>query len=221
MIQVVQRASAEDALEAAATHIGELIAGSLATRGAATLALSGGQYPAPMLEHLATQPLDWNAVQVFQVDERVAPAGDAERNLSMVEASFTARVPARLHAMPVENEDLEDGAREYDELLPEALDVVHLGLGHDGHTASLFPDAPELGITDRRVAVTAEHVGHRRMTLTFPVLDAAAERVWLVLGDDKRDAVTRLLASDPSIPAGCVTTERSTLFTDIDLDHAG
>jgi 6-phosphogluconolactonase/glucosamine-6-phosphate isomerase/deaminase len=174
-----------------------------------------------MLRHLATRSLDWSAVQVFQVDERVAPSGDAARNLSMVEESFTARVPVRLHPMPVENDDLEAAARAYDELLPEAVDVVHLGLGHDGHTASLFPDDPALDRTDRRVAVTRTHVGHRRMTLTLLVLDAATERVWLVLGDDKRDALTRLLASDPSIPAGRVTTERSTLFTDIDIARAG
>jgi 6-phosphogluconolactonase len=174
-----------------------------------------------MLRHLATRSLDWSAVQVFQVDERVVPEDDSERNLSGIREMFAGRVPAWLHPMPVGPGDLEPAARAYEAELPDALDLVHLGLGPDGHTASLFPGDPVLDVTDRRVAVTAPHVGHRRMTLTFAALDTAAARVWLVSGDDKRDALTRLLASDPSIPAGRVTTENAVLFTDLTVAGVG
>jgi len=106
--------------------------------------------------------------------------------------------------MPVEDPDLEAAARRYEAELPEALDLVHLGLGGDGHTASLVPGDPVLEVRDRDVVVTGEYRGRRRMTLTYPALDRAREIVWLVAGEEKREALRQLLDRDPSIPASHV-----------------
>jgi 6-phosphogluconolactonase/glucosamine-6-phosphate isomerase/deaminase len=158
-----------------------------------------------MLELLDTEALVGEGVSIFQVDERVAPDGDPDRNLTMIRAALPDAAIERLHAMPVEDSDLGAAAARYEAELPAQVDLVHLGLGPDGHTASLVPGDAVLEVRDRRVALTAgEYQGRLRMTLTYPALNAARRLLWLVAGDDKRDALARLLDGDPSIPAGRV-----------------
>jgi 6-phosphogluconolactonase len=158
-----------------------------------------------MLELLPPEALASERVRIFQVDERIAPDGDPDRNFSQLHAALPAAALERLRPMPVLDADLEAAAARYAAELPELLDLVHLGLGPDGHTASLVPGDPVLEVRDRLVALTAgEYQGRRRMTLTYPALDAARRILWLVTGDDKREALKRLLAGDRSIPAGRV-----------------
>jgi 6-phosphogluconolactonase/glucosamine-6-phosphate isomerase/deaminase len=116
--------------------------------------------------------------------------------------------------MPVEASDLERAAADYAASLPASFDAIHLGLGDDGHTASLVPGDAVLGVTDRDVAVTDVYMGRRRMTLTYPVLDRAAQLLWLVTGPEKAGPLARLLAHDPSIPAGRVNGARSLILAD-------
>jgi 6-phosphogluconolactonase len=152
---------------------------------------------------------------VFQVDERVAPDGDPDRNLTHIRANLPDAALARLRPMPVAEEDLEAAAMRDEAELPKPLDLVHLGIGPDGHTASLVPGDPVLEVTDRLVALTGgEYQGRRRMTLTYPALAEARKVFWLIAGEDKRDALAKLLAGDPSIPAGRVEAADATVLAD-------
>jgi 6-phosphogluconolactonase/glucosamine-6-phosphate isomerase/deaminase len=191
--------------DAAAARVGELVAERAADRQGLTLALS--KAPAPLLDRLAHV----EGIEVFQVDERVAPPGDPARNV----LALLARLPHdRLRPMPVEDAELDGAALRYEGELPPALDLVHLGLGPDGHTASLVPGDPVLDVDDRLVALTGEYQGYRRMTLTYPALAAARELVWLVTGAEKREALSRLLAGDTTIPAGRVTNDNQLVVVD-------
>ena len=196
---------------------------AVAERGRFVMALSGGRTPWLMLEQLALLPMPWGEVHVFQVDERVAPAGDGDRNLTHLRSSLLARAPlpaANLHAMPVEAVDLEDAGHEYARELaacagsPPVLDLVHLGLGQDGHTASLVPDSPLLDETQVDVGLTDPYQGHRRMTITFPALNRARRILWIVTGAEKADMLARLAAADASIPAGRVRQDRAVVLAD-------
>ena len=197
---------------------------AIAARGRFSLALSGGSTPWQMLELLEAGDLPWEQVDIFQVDERVAPAGSDERNLTHLESSLVARVPvppAQVNAMPVEANDLERAARDYATRLaartgePATLDVVHLGMGADGHTASLVPGDAVLEVTAADVAVTAApYQGQRRMTLTFPALNRARTVLWLLTGAGKAEMLRRLRDGDESIPAGRVSRERALVFAD-------
>jgi 6-phosphogluconolactonase len=209
--------------EAAADFIASEARSAVAARGRFVMAVSGGRTPWRMLEQLSVRPLPWRDVQVFQVDERVAPAGDDVRNLTHLKASLLARaaIPAsHVHAMPVEAGDLEGAARDYAAELgacagsPPVLDLVHLGLGPDGHTASLVPGSVLLDEARETVGVTAPYQGHRRMTLTFPMLDRARRVLWVVTGPEKAEMLRRLLAADPTIPAGRVRQEHATVLAD-------
>ena len=171
----------------------------LATRGTASLAISGGRTPTSLFAVLAGSALPWSAIDVFQVDERIAPDGHPDRNLTSQKALFSA-VSARFHPMTVDPVDVAG----YAARLPSHFDCVHLGLGDDGHTASLIPGDPVLQ-ADGPVALTGVYQGRRRMTLTLPVLNRARAVVWLVAGASKRAVVARLLVGDPTIPAGRVT----------------
>jgi 6-phosphogluconolactonase len=186
----------------------------LRDRPRASLALSGGRTPWPVFRSLAGAPLDWSRVDIYQVDERVAPPGDPVRNLSGLAETLLDRAPATMHPMPVNEDDLDAAAVRYAAELPQAIDVVHLGLGDDGHTASLVPGDPVLGITDRPVAVTRPYQGHCRMTLTFPALDRAGAIVWIVSSEGKGWALQRLRDADRSIPAGRVSQRQAVLITD-------
>jgi 6-phosphogluconolactonase len=202
--------------EAAASRVGELIVArvqeAIAKRGRFSAAVS--KAPPTMLRVLAEDDLSWTAVRIYQVDDRVAQAGHADRNLTHLLAALPDDSRGSVVPMPVEDRDLEEAANRYAAELPAQLDLVHLGLGLDGHTASLVPGDPVLEVRDRLVAVTAEYQGRRRMTLTYPALDAAQEIVWLVTGEEKRDAVAKLLARDPSIPAARVANPRQLLVCD-------
>jgi 6-phosphogluconolactonase len=196
---------------------------AIAARGLFTLAVSGGHTPWIMLRALGSEDLDWPALHIFQVDERVAPDGDPDRNLTHLRESLLQHVPIRpehVHAMPVESPDLQAAARQYAQGLqqvagaPAVLDLVHLGLGPDGHTASLVPGDPALDVADADVTATGIYQGRRRMTLTYPMLNRARRVLWVVTGGDKKQMLQRLLNGDPSIPAGRVNRERALVLAD-------
>jgi 6-phosphogluconolactonase len=204
---------------AAARRGAELIAAcaaeTIAERGRFSLAASGGTEPWEMYRLLAQQQIDWQQVQVFQVDERVVPDQDPDRNLKHLLEKLPPPAREQVRAMPVTDDDLERAADRYAAELPEAIDLVHLGVGPDGHTASLVPGDPVLEVRDRRVAITGgEYQGHRRMTLTYPELARARKIFWLIVGVEKRDALGRLMAGDTTTPAGCVTAEDSLVIAD-------
>jgi 6-phosphogluconolactonase len=195
--------------EAVARRGAELIAEAareaVAAHGAFAMAASGGHTPWAMYGQIEEQELPWSKAQLFQADERIAPAGSPERNLTHLIAALSIGAQGSLRPMPVNEEDLGAAAARYGESLPEALELVHLGLGPDGHTASLVPDDPVLEVTDARVAVTGgEYQGVRRMTLTYPELNRARRLLWIVTGESKREPLAKLLAQDPSVPAGRV-----------------
>jgi 6-phosphogluconolactonase len=205
--------------DAAAARTAQLVAEAgveaAGERGSYGFAVSGGRTPWRMIAILADEPLPWPETAIYQVDERVAAPGSQERNLTHLISMLPIERQQALRPMPVTSRDLEAAAQEYERRLPDRLDLVHLGLGPDGHTASLVPGDPVLEVSDRRVAVTAEpYQGHRRMTLTYPALSAAREIVWLVTGEDKREALQRLLDGDTSIPAGRVENEEMTVIAD-------
>jgi 6-phosphogluconolactonase len=201
---VVQRAAEVIADEAAA---------AVAARGRFTLAVSGGRTPWAMFAALYGR-MPWERVTIFQVDERVAPEGDPDRNLTNLLRSLPAGGAADVRPMPVEAHDLEDAAARYAAALPDRLDLVHLGLGPDGHTASLVPGDSVLELRDRDVAITGEYQGSRRMTLTYPALDRARKILWVVTGADKVDALARLRAGDGSIPAARVDADDALILAD-------
>jgi 6-phosphogluconolactonase len=185
--------------------IAEAARADISERGHFAVAVSGGRDPWPMFSQLEEFELDWREIEIFQVDERVAPAGSDQRNLTHLVESLSIGAQGSIRPMPVTDEDLEAAADRYAASLPEALDLAHMGLGPDGHCASLVPGDPVLEVTDKRVAVTAgEYQGVRRMTLTYPELDRTRRLLWVVTGEEKVDALQKLLAHDPSIPAGRV-----------------
>ena len=187
-------------------------------------AVSGGTTPWVMLRALAGEKVPWEQVHIIQVDEWVAPAGDKDRNLTHLRDSLLARVPAlrpeQVHAMPVEMADLTSAAVEYADTLrtiagnPPVLDLVHLGLGPDGHTASLVPGDPVLDVADVDVAPTGVYQARRRLTLTYPCINRARRILWLVTGAEKTGPLKRMLAGDPTIPAGRVSQENALVLAD-------
>ena len=196
--------------EAAARRVAGLVADRVrGSSGPFSLALS--KTPSALLDSLAAGGVPWERIDVYQVDERVAPRGSAERNLTALGRSLPSE---RLHPMPVDDGALEAAAERYARLLPESLDLVHLGLGPDGHTASLVPGDAVLDVRDRPVAVTRKYQGLQRMTLTYPPLDAAREIVWLVTGGEKRDALRRLLERDRGIPAARISNPAQFVVAD-------
>ncbi len=213
-----------DAVARSAAHlIAAQARAAVAARGRFTLAVSGGHTPWRMLRLLAEEDVPWSGVHVFQVDERVAPAGDPDRNLTHLQQSLLGAVklpPAQLHAMPVEDQDLPAAAARYARVLesvagaPPVLDLVHLGLGPDGHTASLVPGDKSLDVTATDVTLSGPYQGRLRMTLTYPVLDRAREILWVVTGAEKVPMFQKLVAADRSIPAGRVKGERAVVLAD-------
>lgn len=220
-LQVLE--TAEAAALAAAAEIAAHLALAIEQHKRASLALSGGRSPAPMLAALARTSLPWPAIDILQVDERIAPAGNEDRNANTLRTALLepAAVPAdRIHLMPVEETDLTLAAVAYARTLerlagtPPRIDVVHLGLGADGHTASLVPGDAVLDEIQGLVALTQPYQGRRRMTLTYPALAGARRLVWLVIGADKADALRRLWDGDATIPAGRVERRNAIIFAD-------
>jgi 6-phosphogluconolactonase len=177
-------------------------------------AISGGEGPAPMFRRLRALDLPWHLIDTWQVDERVAPPDDPDRNRSMQRRALPPDALDGIRWMPVEDDDLETAAARYAATLPDRFDVVHLGIGADGHTASLVPGDPVLDVRDRDVAVTGVYEGRRRVTLTYPGLARAERAIWVVTGSEKQDALRKLLAGDQSIPATHVAVPEQVVVTD-------
>ncbi len=218
-IQVL--ANPEAVAEEAARVIAAEALAVVAARGRFIVAFSRPSLQ--MLHALATKSTPWERVEAAQVDERVAPAGDAERNLTILTEHLAgeALLPAgHLHAMPVEEKDLEAAAASYARLLrqlagsPPVLDLVHLGLGVDGHTASLVPGDPVLDITGQDVALTRVYHDRRRMTLTYPILNRSRRILWVAFGSEKAEMLARLWNGDTSIPAGRIRRNAALILTD-------
>ena len=186
----------------AAAYVAEAARSAVAARGTFTFAVSGGRTPWAMFAELATADVPWEQVQLFQVDERVAPDGDPDRNLTHLRQSLRG-APAQVIAMPVTEPDLDAAAAAYGAALPDRFDLVHLGLGPSGYVPCSYV-AP----------VTGVYQGHRRMTLTYPALARAGQLLWLITGADKKVPLTQLLAGDRSIPAGRVAAARSLVLAD-------
>jgi len=216
-------ASAESVAREGAAIIAAEARAAVAARGRFILAVSGGHTPWLMLRDLAGEDIPWNGVHVAQVDERVAPAGHPDRNLTHLRESLLERAPLhpeQVYAMPVEASDLEAGASRYAQTLreiagsPPVFDLVHLGLGPDGHTASLVPGDPVLDVTDADVALTGVYQGRRRMTLTYPMINRSRRILWLVTGNYKVGMLMRLRDDDRSIPAGRVAQDNALVIAD-------
>ena len=214
---------AEAVALAAAATIAAQARTAVRERGRFVLAVSGGRTPWQMLNALTREDVPWHDVHVVQVDERIAPVGHADRNLTGLRDSLLAHVPLRsgqIHPMPVEAENLDAAVAIHEQELseiagsPSVLDLVHLGLGADGHTASLLPDDPALDVTESDVALTGEYQGRRRMTLTYPILNRSRHILWVVNGPEKAAMLARLLAGDRSIPAGRVNQTNAQLISD-------
>src|SRR5881398_3259277 len=214
---------ADSVARAGAAFTAEEARAAVAARGRFIVAFSGGHTPWTMLRALAEERMPWPGVHVVQVDERVAPAGDPDRNLTHLRESLLAHCPLppeQVHAMPVESADLESASGQYATMLqqiagaPAVLDLVHLGLGPDGHTASLVPGDPVLDVADADVALTGVYQGRRRMTLTYPIINRSRRILWLVTGNDKAGPLVRLRDADPSIPAGRVRQDQGLVLAD-------
>jgi len=216
-------ADADSVAREAASLIAVAARAAVAERGRFIMAVSGGHTPWVMLRNLTREEVPWDKVHLAQVDERVAPPGHPDRNLTHLQESLLEHAPLpldQIYAMPVESVDLESAAKQYAATLakiagsPPVLDLVHLGLGPDGHTASLVPGDAVLEVNDADVAVTGIYQGRRRMTLTYPIINRARRVLWLVTGSEKAGMLTRLREGDPSIPAGRVNQERALVLAD-------
>ena len=208
---------------AAASTIASDARDAVAARGRFTMAVSGGKAPWEMLRALANEDVPWKDVHVFQIDERIAPAGDPDRNLTHLRESLLEHAPLppnQIYAMPVESSDLQAAAVEYAETLrrvagsPAVLDLAHLGMGPDGHTASLVPDDPVLDVSNADVALTGIYMGRRRMTLTFPIINRSRRILWLITGSEKVPMFARLRQADPTIPAGRISQTQALIMAD-------
>ena len=223
-MQLNIRPDADQATRSAGVWLQAAIARSIGQRGRCSVAISGGSTSGALLEQLGTATLPWNAVDVFQVDERIAPPQAEARNLRVLARHLAGHAGVRIHPMPVESDDLDAAAARYQSVLrrvcgtPPVLDVVHLGLGADGHTASLIPGDAALRIVDADVALTAIYQSYRRMTLTMPVLRNAGQQLWLVTGAVKADALHELLRAGPRdsrrSPAAQAGDTNATVFID-------
>jgi 6-phosphogluconolactonase len=223
MMKIEVFRNVESVAHEAAKLIAEEARMAVAARGKFVMAVSGGKTPWIMLRDLAQEDVPWKGVHVVQVDERVAPEGDPDRNLTHLRESLLEHAPLRpeqIYEMPVDARNLEAGCMRYALTLeeiagsPPALDLVHLGLGPDGHTASLVPGDPVLDVTNADVALTGIYQGRRRMTLTYPIINRSRRVLWLVTGAEKAGMLARLQAGDVSIPAGRVSRDRAVVLAD-------
>jgi 6-phosphogluconolactonase len=215
--------------DAVAKKAAQFIAGearaAVAARGRFLIGVSGGHTPWVMLRALASEDVPWKQMHVVQVDERIAPTGDPDRNLTHLRETLLEHAPlppGNIHPMPVESSDLEAATKRYAATLadlagsPPILDLAHLGMGPDGHTASLVPGDAVLDVTDADVALTGVYMGKRRMTLTYPILNRSRRILFLVTGKEKAEMLSKLLATDGSIPAGRIRQANAVLLADRD-----
>jgi 6-phosphogluconolactonase len=222
-VKIEVLANADSVARKAAAIVAAEARAAIEARGRFIMAVSGGHTPWMMLRSLAGEDVPWDGVSVFQVDERIAPAGDPDRNLTHLRESLLENAPLRperLYAMPVESPDLEAAATRYALVIrritgsPPIFDLVHLGLGPDGHTASLVPGDPVLDVTNADVALTGVYQGRRRMTLTYPTINRARRILWLVTGSEKAGMLRRLGDADKSIPAGRIRQDQAFVLAD-------
>ena len=221
MLKIEVGRTGDDVAATAAIHLVERARAAVSRHGTFCIALSGGRTPWKMLECLVELDLPWTAIHVFQTDEREAPDGDPDRNATRLAAILgdSGLPDANLHLMPVAGGDLRRACETYALAIARharsgRLDLVHLGLGEDGHTASLAPGDPVLDVADRDVAVAGPYRGRRRMTLTRAAIDRAAERMWVVTGASKAAMLARLRGGDGTIPAGRVSRRDAIVFAD-------
>jgi 6-phosphogluconolactonase len=207
----------------AASIIAEEARRHVFSRGRFILAVSGGKTPWKMLRALAFEDVPWEGVHILQVDERLAPEGDPERNMTHLRESligYAPIIPEQIHAMKVEENDPEAAAEGYARTirdiagLPAVIDLIHLGMGSDGHTASLVPGDPVLDISDRDVAPTGIYQGRRRLTLTYPSINRSRKILWLITGSEKSEMLQRLIDGDLSIPAGRISRDQALVLAD-------
>ncbi len=215
--------SADEVAKEAAIYIADRIRENIAKKGFFTMAISGGRTPWAMIKELAQEDLPWEKVFLFQVDERMAPEAHPDRNLTQLfKAIEGSRLVLRLNIFPmrVNAEDLNEACEEYENHIKRMtgngkLDLVHLGIGTDGHTASLVPDDSVLEVTDKGVAVTnGEYQDRKRMTLTYPLINQAEKILWVITGAEKAEMLDRLLHQDPSIPAGKIDQHHAIVLTE-------
>jgi 6-phosphogluconolactonase len=223
MIEVLDNADLT-AIKAASIIAGEARK-AVAMRGCFIIAVSGGRTPWKMLRALADEDVPWKGIHIFQVDERIAPEGHSDRNITHLYESLIGHSPIpkeQIHAMPVEENDPDAAVAGYDRIIrdiagsPAIMDLIHLGLGSDGHTASLIPGDPVLNITDKDVALTGIYLGRNRLTLTYPIINRARKILWLVTGSEKSEMLKRMLDGDISIPAGRISLENAIVLADKD-----
>jgi len=223
MIEVLDNADLV-AIKAASIIAGEARK-AVAMHGRFIFAVSGGRTPWKMLRALTDEDVPWKGMHILQVDERIAPDGDPDRNMTYLLECLLGHapiLPERIYAMQVDGVDPEAAADAYSRDIrriagsPAVIDLVHLGLGPDGHTASLIPGDPVLDVTDRDVATTGIYKGRHRLTLTYPVINRARKILWLVSGSEKKEMLQRLLDGDLSIPAGRISQEHAMVLADND-----
>jgi 6-phosphogluconolactonase len=215
--------------ETVAIEAAKLIAGmarqEVTSRGRFILAVSGGKTPWLMLRALGSEDVPWESVHVIQVDERIAPAGHPDRNLVQLRENLhlNSRLPEnQIYAMPVETTDPDSAAKTYQSILckiagnPPVIDLVHLGLGTDGHTASLIPGDPVLRVENADVAITGIYQGRKRLTLTYPIINRSRNILWIVTGSEKHNMLRRMLDADPNIPAGYIRQDNALVMADKD-----
>jgi 6-phosphogluconolactonase len=222
-MQVEVLSNAEAVARRAAGVIAAHARAAFKERGQFVVAVSGGHTQWVMLRMLAKEEVPWQGVRVLQVDERIAPAGDPDRNLTHLHETLLQEAPinpSQVYAMPVEEPDSQLAAAEYARTLekltgsPPVLDLVHLGLGPDGHTASLIPGDAVLQVSDRDVAITGVYQGRKRMTLTYPVINRARQILWVVTGSEKVKSLSLLEKGDLSIPGGRIRRDQALVLAD-------
>jgi 6-phosphogluconolactonase len=204
----------------AASVIAEEARKAVTMHGRFIFAVSGGKTPWKMLRALADEDVPWKEIHILQVDERLAPDGHPDRNITHLRESllgYAPILPERIYAMQVEGPDPESAASDYSRTIreiagsPAIIDLVHLGMGPDGHTASLIPGDTVLDVTDRDVALTGIYQGRHRLTLTYPIINRARKILWLIAGSEKSEVLQRL-----SIPAGRISQENAYVLADND-----
>jgi 6-phosphogluconolactonase len=206
----------------AAQRIAAAMVATIAKEGGVSLALAGGTTPRAAYEALAKIPgIDWGKVSVYFGDERAVPPSDPDSNYRMADDALfrqVALLPANIHRIHGEDADHDAAARAYEAVLPERISIMVLGIGEDGHTASLFPGSPALRERTRRVLpVIGPKPPPQRLSITPPVIEAAGLCVVLATGPGKADAVARALQGPVDIMSTPSCLARRGLWL---LDHA-